>query len=138
MARGIMGLRGGYHGVALFRNTVTNKRRRIKAERSILPTYFIAVFPPQLAPLSPPSCCCPLVGFVVLTMKSFIFSIVTAALFVAGVSAQLTVNTPSVFFFPLKMRLFKKNCFFRTNVVSCSPLQVSFTGGTRTFPLSAS
>ncbi len=87
-----MGLRGGYHGVTLFRNTLTNKRRRIKAERSILPTHFIAVFPPQLAPLNLTSRCCPLVGFVVLTMKSYIFAI--AALFVAGVSAQLTVNTP--------------------------------------------
>jgi hypothetical protein len=34
------------------------------------------------------------VGLVTFTMKSYIFAIISAALFVAGVSAQLTVNTP--------------------------------------------
>jgi len=44
-------------------------------------------------------------------MKSYIFSIVSAALFVAGVSAQVTINTP-------------------TNVAECAPLQISFSGAT--------
>ncbi|KAF8501645.1 hypothetical protein F5888DRAFT_1793109 [Russula emetica] len=48
-------------------------------------------------------------------MKSYIFSIISTALLVVGVSAQLTVNTP-------------------VNVISCAPLQISFTGGTRSFP----
>ncbi|KAI0280772.1 hypothetical protein BGY98DRAFT_932403 [Russula aff. rugulosa BPL654] len=43
-------------------------------------------------------------------MKISIFSAVSAALFVAGVSAQMTVNTPS-------------------NVLECSPLLITFTGG---------
>ncbi|KAF8486080.1 hypothetical protein DFH94DRAFT_688442 [Russula ochroleuca] len=33
-------------------------------------------------------------------MKSYLFSILSAVLFVVGVSAQLTINTPSVLFFP--------------------------------------
>jgi hypothetical protein len=44
------------------------------------------------------------VGLVAFAMKSYIFSIVSVVLFVAGVSAQLTVNTPSVIFF------FSKSC----------------------------
>lgn len=46
------------------------------------------------------------------------FSIIfSAALFVAGVSAQLTVNTP-------------------TNVLSCTPLQITWVGGTAPYTLS--
>lgn len=87
--------RGAYiRDTFLFRNTVTNKGRRIKAECSNC-SLFIAVFPQRtLAPLSHPSFCCPFVGLVTFTMKSYIFAIISAALFVAGVSAQLTVNTP--------------------------------------------
>jgi hypothetical protein len=50
-------------------------------------------------------------------MKSYIFAIISAALFVAGVSAQLTVNTP-------------------VNVVSCTALQITFSGGTPPYILS--
>jgi len=50
-------------------------------------------------------------------MKSYSFSLLFAALFVAGVSAQLTVNTP-------------------TNVVVCAPLTVTWTGGTPPYFLS--
>jgi len=50
-------------------------------------------------------------------MKSYIFSVISAALFVAGVSAQLTINTP-------------------TNVISCTPLQISFSGGTPPYIIS--
>jgi hypothetical protein len=50
-------------------------------------------------------------------MRSYIFSILSAVLFVAGVSAQLTVNTP-------------------TNVLSCTPLQITWTGGTAPYTLS--
>ncbi|KAN0120674.1 hypothetical protein V8E52_003943, partial [Russula decolorans] len=70
-----------------------------------------------LAPLSHPSCCCPFVVLVTVTMKSYIFTIISAALFVAGVSAQLTINTP-------------------TNVISCAPLQITFTGGTPPYIIS--
>jgi len=57
------------------------------------------------------------VGLVALAMKSFCFSLLTAALFVAGVSAQLTVNTP-------------------VNVVECTPLTITWTGGTGPYFLS--
>jgi len=57
------------------------------------------------------------VGLVALTMKSYIFSIISTALLVVGVSAQLTVNTP-------------------VNVISCAPLQISFTGGTPPYIIS--
>ncbi|KAI9455988.1 hypothetical protein F5148DRAFT_1225040 [Russula earlei] len=50
-------------------------------------------------------------------MKSYLFSLLSAALFVAGVSAQLTVNTP-------------------TNVISCTTTQITFTGGTAPYILS--
>ncbi|KAH9063843.1 hypothetical protein EDB87DRAFT_1600655 [Lactarius vividus] len=51
-------------------------------------------------------------------MKSALLSIASAALFVAGASAQsLTVNTP-------------------LNVVVCQPLQISWTGGTAPYFLS--
>ncbi len=39
-------------------------------------------------------------------MKSYSFSLLFAALFVAGVSAQLTVNTPLVFLVRLIIRVF--------------------------------
>lgn len=50
-------------------------------------------------------------------MKFSTTSLISAALFVAGVSAQLTVNTP-------------------TNVVQCAPLQITWTGGTPPYLLS--
>jgi len=50
-------------------------------------------------------------------MKSYVFSILSAALFVVGASAQLTVNTP-------------------TNVISCTALQITFSGGTPPYIIS--
>jgi len=49
-------------------------------------------------------------------MKSYIFSIISTALFVAGVST-LTVNTPA-------------------DVISCAPLLITFTNGTAPYILS--
>ena len=103
MCQVLVGL-GGYHGVErhprrfIFRNAnVTNKETPYKIrtfDDSHL--FFIASSPPRsLAPHSLLSRRrCTLVGLVALTMKISIFSAVSAALFVAGVSAQLTVNTP--------------------------------------------
>jgi len=50
-------------------------------------------------------------------MKSYVFTIISTALFVAGVSAQLTINTP-------------------TNVISCTPLQITFSGGSPPYIIS--
>jgi len=57
------------------------------------------------------------VGYSPLAMKFSTTSLISAALFVAGVSAQLTVNTP-------------------TNVVQCAPLTITWTGGTPPYLLS--
>ena len=58
--------------------------------------YTVAVFSPptSFAPPSPSPLLFP-VGLAALAMKSF-SSLLTAALFVVGVSAQLAIDTPSV------------------------------------------
>ena len=68
-------------------------------------------------------------------MKSYILYIISAALFVAAISAQLTVNTPSFFLLSQLFALFL-NPFSGLNVVFCAPLQIVFTSGLVYFPFS--
>jgi len=51
-------------------------------------------------------------------MKSYALSVFSAVLFVVGVSAQITLNTPPT-------------------VIECSPVQLSWTGGTAPFTISS-
>lgn len=119
-----------------FRNTVTNKGRRIKTERSNLSHLFHRCFPPTHPCATQPS-------FLLLYLCGFghfhneilrffrHFCRTLCGRGIRPVDHQHTVssfpNFPNYILF--------SNSFFRTNVISCTPLQISFSGGTRSFPL---
>jgi hypothetical protein len=113
-----------------------NKGRRIKAERSIPSHLFHRCFPPTHPCATQPS-------FLLLSLRGFghchneilyfyhHFCRTLCGRSICSVDHQHTVSSfPN---FPNYMLFF--NSFSRTNVISCAPLQITFTGGTRSFPL---
>lgn len=121
-------------GHVLFSNTLTNKERHIKIERSPHSHLFPSLFSPTLS-LAPPK---PLPVAVPCGFGSSrdellsLFRPLCLPLCGRGswsANCQHTVSFVSFTRFYVHLL----NSFFRTNVISCTPLQITWSGGTGVF-----